>query len=183
VSVYNRNNLECAIAEAAFMTGLERNAEVVRMASYAPLFAHIDGWQWTPNLIWVDNLRSYGTPNYYVQQLFARNRGDVIMPVKLEVAAGKKLYASATRDEATDEVIVKVVNGEATPVEVKLDLSALGKANASARVIVLAGANRADENSFTEPKKIFPKEDTLKIATKDFTQTFPANSLTVLRIK
>jgi alpha-N-arabinofuranosidase len=103
--------------------------------------------------------------------------------VKLEVAAGKKLYASATRDEATDEVIVKVVNGEATPVEVKLDLSALGKANASARVIVLAGANRADENSFTEPKKIFPKEDTLKIATKDFTQTFPANSLTVLRIK
>lgn len=183
VSVHNRNNLECAISEAAFMTGLERNAEVVRMASYAPLFAHIDGWQWTPNLIWVDNLRSYGTPNYYVQQLFARNRGDVIVPVKLDGATGKKLYASATRDDATGEVIVKVVNGDAAPAEIKLNLSALSKANANARVIVLTGANRADENSFTEPKKIFPIENTLPIATKDLAHNFPANSLTVLRIK
>jgi alpha-L-arabinofuranosidase len=83
VSVDNRNNLECALAEAAYMTGLERNADVVRMASYAPLFAHVDGWQWTPNLIWVDNLRIYGTPNYYVQQLFTLNRGDAILPVEL----------------------------------------------------------------------------------------------------
>ena len=60
----NENNLECALAEAAFMTGLERNADVVRLASYAPLFAHLDGWQWTPDLIWVDNLRVFGTPNY-----------------------------------------------------------------------------------------------------------------------
>ena len=63
VSPRNRNNLECALAEAAFMTGLERNADVVRMASYAPLFAHVEAWQWTPNLIWTDNLRVYGTPN------------------------------------------------------------------------------------------------------------------------
>jgi alpha-L-arabinofuranosidase len=183
VSVHNRNNLECALAEAAFMTGLERNAEVVRMASYAPLFAHIDGWQWTPNLIWVDNLRSYGTPNYYVQQLFARNRGDVIVPVKLEVATGKKLYASATRDNATGEIIVKVVNGDATPAEVKLNLAALGNSTAQARVTVLAGANRTDENSFTEPKKVFPTETTLPISSENFPHTFPPNSLTVLRIK
>jgi alpha-L-arabinofuranosidase len=81
VSPQNRNNLDCALSEAAFMTGLERNADVVRMASYAPLFAHVEGWQWTPNLIWADNLRVYGTPNYYVQQLFSRNRGDVVLPV------------------------------------------------------------------------------------------------------
>ena len=80
----NQNNLECALAEAAFLTGLERNADVVRLSSYAPLFAHVDGWQWTPNLIWADNLRVYGTPNYYVQQFFSRNRGDVVLPVKLE---------------------------------------------------------------------------------------------------
>ena len=79
----NRNDLECALAEAAYMTGLERNAEVVRMASYAPLFANVDAWQWTPNLIWCDNLRVYGTPSYYVQQLFSRNRGDVVLPVDL----------------------------------------------------------------------------------------------------
>jgi alpha-L-arabinofuranosidase len=83
----NRNTLECALAEAAFMTGMERNADVVRMAAYAPLLAHVDAWQWTPNLIWADNLRVFGTPSYYVQQLFSRNRGDVVLPVSIEGAA------------------------------------------------------------------------------------------------
>ena len=83
----NRNNLECALAEAAYMTGMERNADVVRLSSYAPLFGHSDAWQWTPNLIWCDNLRIYGTPNYYAQQLFSRNRGDVVLPVALRDAA------------------------------------------------------------------------------------------------
>ena len=83
VSVDNKNNWECALAEAAFLTGVERNADVVRMASYAPLFAHADGWQWTPDLIWVDNLRVYGTPNYHVQKLFMHHRGDVVLPVEL----------------------------------------------------------------------------------------------------
>jgi alpha-L-arabinofuranosidase len=84
VSTNNRNNLECALSEAAFMTGLERNADVVRLSSYAPLFAHVDGWQWTPNLIWADNLRVHATPNYYVQQFFSRNCGDVVLPLKLD---------------------------------------------------------------------------------------------------
>jgi Alpha-L-arabinofuranosidase len=83
VSPENKNNLECALSEAAYMTGMERNADVVTMASYAPLFAHIDGWQWTPNLIWTDNLRVQPTPNYYVQKLFSVNRGDVVLPVEL----------------------------------------------------------------------------------------------------
>jgi alpha-L-arabinofuranosidase len=81
VSPNNRNNLDCALAEAAYMTGLEHNADVVRMASYAPLFANIDAWQWTPNLIWADSLHVYGTPNYYAQQLFMHNRGDAVLPV------------------------------------------------------------------------------------------------------
>jgi len=84
VNVHNKNNLECALAEAAFMTGLERNADVVCMAAYAPLLAHADAWQWTPNLIWFDNLRVVRTPNYYVQQLFSLNRGDVVLPVRVD---------------------------------------------------------------------------------------------------
>lgn len=84
VSVHNRNNWECALAEAAFMTGMERNAAVVVMSAYAPLFGHVDGWQWRPNLIWFDNLRVFGTPNYYVQQAFAQNRGDRVLPARLE---------------------------------------------------------------------------------------------------
>jgi alpha-L-arabinofuranosidase len=93
VSTKNRNNLECALSEAAFMTGMERNADVVRLASYAPLFAHVDAWQWTPNLIWTDNLRIHGTPNYYVQQLFSTNRGDVVLSTELK--AGRESSASA----------------------------------------------------------------------------------------
>src|SRR5699024_4346219 len=79
----NKNNWECALSEAAFMTGLERNADVVVMASYAPLMAHVDGWQWTPDLIWADNLTSYGTPNYYVQKLFSTNKGTHVLPMLL----------------------------------------------------------------------------------------------------
>jgi alpha-L-arabinofuranosidase len=175
LSVKNRNTLECAIAEAAFMTGMERNAEVVRLASYAPLFAHIDGWQWTPNLIWVDNLRSYGTPNYFVQKLFANHHGDVVLPVKLDGADGKRLYASATRDEASGEVIVKLVNGDNAPAEMKLNLSG------NAKLIVLTSADRAAENSFAEPEKVSPKESAVKLV-GDTPLTLPANSLTVLRV-
>jgi alpha-L-arabinofuranosidase len=80
----NRNNLRCALAEAAFMTGLERNSDVVSMSSYAPLFGHEEAWQWRPNLIWFDSLKSYATPNYYVQQLFSQNRGDVVLPVDIQ---------------------------------------------------------------------------------------------------
>jgi alpha-N-arabinofuranosidase len=182
VSVFNRNNLECAISEAAFMTGLERNAEIVRMASYAPLFAHIEGWQWTPNLIWVDNLNIYGTPNYYVQKLFANHRGDVILPAKLDGADKKRLYASATRDDASGEVIVKIVNGDSSPVEVKLTVNGATKPVTNARVLQLAGA-RPDENTFAEPTKISPQESTLKFSKDKLTHTFPPNSLTVIRIK
>jgi alpha-L-arabinofuranosidase len=183
VSVFNRNNLECAIAEAAFMTGLERNAEVVRMASYAPLFAHIDGWQWTPNLIWVDNLNIYGTPNYYVQKLFANHRGDVTLPVKLEGADKKRLYASATRDDATGEVIVKLVNGESRAEEVKLNLTGLKSRITATRAFVLAGTKPGDENSFSEPRKIFPAESNLKFTGTGDNYKAAAYSLTVLRLK
>ena len=79
-SARNRNNLECALSEAAYMTGLERNAEVVRMASYAPLFANGAAWQWTPDLIWCDSLHAVPSIDYYVQQLYAKNRGDVVLP-------------------------------------------------------------------------------------------------------
>jgi alpha-L-arabinofuranosidase len=95
VSPNNRNNLECALAEAAYMLGLERNADVVRMASYAPLFANAEGWQWTPDLIWADSLRVFGTPSYFVQQLFMQNRGDAVLPlshnaaVPVQAPAGK----------------------------------------------------------------------------------------------
>jgi alpha-L-arabinofuranosidase len=182
VSVKNRNNLESALAEAAYLTGLERNGDVVRMASYAPLFANIDAWQWTPDLIWVDSLEIYRTPNYYVQQLYSLNHGDVVLPVKLDSAPGAKLFASATRDEASGEIILKVVNGESTAAAVQLDLAGMGKISLTEKIIVLAG-EPGDANSFAEPQKVSPKEDVLEIPGADFSHEFPANSFTVLRLK
>jgi alpha-N-arabinofuranosidase len=182
VSVENRNNLECAIAEAAYMTGLERNGDVVCMASYAPLFAHIDAWQWTPNLIWVNNLQSYGTPNYYVQKMFANNPGDTALPVTLDASGAEKLYASATRDIASGEVIVKIVNGGKSSATIALNFSGADKTAATASVSTLTGS-LLDENSFTAPQKVFPSESKIEIKSPKFEHTFPANSLTVLRVK
>ncbi len=78
-----RNTLRAALAEAAFMTGLVRNSDVVTMSSYAPLFAKAGAFQWRPDLIWFDNTRVYGTPSYYVQKLFSRNRPDAVLPLTL----------------------------------------------------------------------------------------------------
>lgn len=186
VSVLNRNNLECALAEAAYMTGLERNADVVRMASYAPLFGHEEGWQWRPNLIWVDNLTSYGTPNYYVQQMFARNRGDRVLPVALtstgEDAGLPKVHASATLDEPRREVILKFVNATTKALPVQIKLAGGKRFAAQAQQWVLASADQRDENTFAAPTKVAPRNSTLRIPEADFSHTFPPNSLTVLRV-
>jgi Alpha-L-arabinofuranosidase len=184
VSVKNRNNWECALAEAAYMTGLERNAAVVRMASYAPLFAHIDAWQWTPNLIWTDNLRVFGTPNYYVQQLFSRNRGDVVLPIKCspdaETSSGSKLYASAVRDESG--VILKLVNPAAEPQEVAIQLEGPHALKTGATAVVLAGKNLTDENSLDAPTNISPHAISIDLKSPSFNQTVPGYSLMVLRL-
>jgi alpha-N-arabinofuranosidase len=180
VSVKNRNNLECAIAEAAYMTGLERNADVVRMASYAPLFANSEAWQWTPNLIWVDSLNVVRTPNYYVQQLFSRNRGDEVLPTKLE-QAGSKLFASATRDDSTGEIIVKVVNADTSPSNSEIKITG-GTAKGEAHVTTLSGAG-GDVNSFEHPQAVAPAETTISMSSGSIKHTFPANSMTVIRLK
>jgi alpha-L-arabinofuranosidase len=98
----NKNTWRTALAEAAYMTGLERNAEVVQMASYAPLLAHAEGWQWKPDLIWFNNLAVMLTPNYYVQQLYSRNKGSQVVSMlykdKMPATGQDSLYASSTID-------------------------------------------------------------------------------------
>ena len=188
VSTKNRNNWECALSEAAYLTGLERNADVVRMASYAPLFANTEAWQWTPNLIWCDSLHLYGTPNYYVQQLFSRNRGDVILPTQLSgiqetSAQVQRLYASATRDDRAGEVIVKVVNPGNDATEAKINLAGVSQVEPEGVAIVLAGSNLKDVNSMEQPKKISPVESKFDKVASNFTYSFQPHSMTVLRIK
>jgi alpha-L-arabinofuranosidase len=187
VSPDNRNNWQCALSEAAYMTGLERNADVVVMSSYAPLFGHEDRWQWRPDLIWFDNLTSYGTPNYYVQQLFSRNRGDVVLPVETsgQPASSKQpgLFVTASRDEKAGEIILKVVNNAATPAAADVQLEGARHVASQGTMILLAGAKFADENSIAEPRKVAPVTSSLKSVGGQFKHTFPPCSLTVLRLK
>jgi alpha-N-arabinofuranosidase len=181
----NRNNWECAMSEAAFMTGLERNADVVKMSSYAPLLGHVDGWQWTPNLIWFDNLRVYGTPNYYVQKLFGTNRGATILPVMVDGSAKNgqgDLFTSASFDDRTGEVILKAINTASTSREVHVSLAGAKAVARSGKAIVLASSDLKAENSFAEPTKVAPVEKPFKMASSEFSYTLAPYSLTILRI-
>lgn len=175
----NRNNWNAAIAEAAFMTGLERNADVVRMASYAPLLAHVDAWQWTPDAIWFDNLHSYGTPNYYVQKVFANNVGTRILPVTPQAQDG--LYASASLDERTHELIVKVVNVSPAPRAAEIDLAGKGAAG-TARVTTLQSPDLGAENSLAQPMALAPAYSTLEVTSAKFAVRLAPYSLTVYRV-
>jgi alpha-N-arabinofuranosidase len=180
----NRNNWECAMSEAAFMTGLERNADVVRMSSYAPLFGQVDGWQWTPNMIWFDNLRSYGTPNYYVQKSFSVNKGTTILPVLQDGSAKNgqgDLFTSASLDDRTGEVILKVVNAAPSSREVRINLAGAKRVGKTGKAFVLAGDLKA-ENSLDAPERVSPVERRFAVPSGEFAFTLAPSSLTVLRV-
>jgi len=186
VSVKNRNTLECALAEAAYMTGLERNADVVRMASYAPLFANSEAWQWTPDMIWVNSLQSFGTPDYYAQMLFSRNRGSFVLPVSFDTSAAggaaPSFFVSAARDDASGEIIIKGVNPSPEPAEATLELDGVTTVSPTAQSIVLASAKLSDQNTFEDPARVSPKTSSVEDVGSKFDYTFAPYSLTVLRI-
>jgi alpha-L-arabinofuranosidase len=187
VSPDNKNNWRTAIAEAAFLTGLERNADVVQMASYAPLFAHIDGWQWTPNLIWVDNLRSYGTANYQVQKMFSTNKGTQVLPIMYKnnrSATGQdSLYASATQDKTTGELIIKIVNTLGKSQTTAVNVVGSKNLEKTARLMVLKSDNLEAMNTLDTPSVLVPSEQSIDIKGKTVALTLAPYSFSVIRIK
>jgi len=185
VSINNKNNWQTAIAEAAFMTGLERNAGVVCMASYAPLFAHVDGWQWTPDMIWVDNLRSYGTPNYYVQKLFSTNKGTHVIPVLSNDAAltgQDSLYASAVIDKNGREIIIKIVNTASSLKNTIFSIDGVKKLNSQGSITVLAGESPEQMNSLDAPLSISPVTESFDVKGKRIGLQLDPNSFSVIRL-
>ena len=177
----SRNVWQAALAEAAFLTGLERNADVVRMSAYAPLFAHTDAWQWTPNLIWFDNLRSFATPNYYVQQLFAANRGDTVLPITRDgkpVAGQDGLFASAATVDGGRGFRVKLVNSTDAPMPVRIEVPGAGDASGEA---VFIAADPAAENSLAVPDRVKPARAQILMHAGVIERTLPAYSVSVLR--
>ena len=159
------NHFNAALLEAAFMTGLERNADVVHMATYAPLFAHVEGWQWRPDMIWFDNLESFPTCSYYVQQLYGTNKGDNVLPLTMngKTVAGDPdqngLFASAVIDKTDNTYIVKVANVSDEPQQLNLTFDGMKKATlAGGKEVTLHSDVETAENSLENPSLITPQE-------------------------
>ena len=181
----NENNWDCALSEAAFMTGIERNADLVTMTSYAPLMAHTEGWQWKTDLIWFNNLTSYGTPSYYVQKMYGQNAGTQLLHTVLngEKAIGQEnLYASAVFDEKTNEIIVKVVNTSTNTNKIKIYLK--GRSVEPQIVTETLAYPELDAvNSIAFPSKISTKIAEQPWNTKTNRITLAAQSFTVIKFK
>ncbi len=180
----NKNNWDCALSEAAFMTGLERNAEVVQLTSYAPLMAHADGWQWTPDLLWFNNLESYGTPNYYVQKMYSNNRGTDVLKISDngEVVKGQKgVYATAALDTDNNELVFKVVNTSSNAQNVSIDIEG-SETNGSGKITTLKSNNNDAVNSFESPQNIFPVDTEFSYSGGKIGTELSPKSFVVIRV-
>jgi alpha-N-arabinofuranosidase len=161
------NHFYASLLEAAFMTGLERNADVVHMATYAPLFAHVDGWQWRPDLIWYDNLRSVRSASWYVQQLYSLYKGKNVLKTSMggKPVSGAKgqngLYASSVSDG--DLIYVKCINTTDRTQDIDILLEGLGKKERLQTVkhVCFSSANLYEDNTLDDPQRFTPVERSL----------------------
>ena len=196
-------DLHSALADAAFMTGMERNADVVEMACYAPLLVNANpgGVQWRYNLVGYDAQASYGSPSYYAQKMFSNYLGDVSLPVTAQKvstqtwqeAAPKEapqvlppaqevptMFFSATRSEQRGEIYLKVVNAIGSAQTVQVDLAGAAKVAAEGKAIVLSSAQKEDTNTIAEPTKVVPVTSKASGLGKRFSYSFAPYSVTVL---
>jgi alpha-L-arabinofuranosidase len=186
------NHYEAAILEAAFMTGFERNADVVHMTTPAPLFAHVDGWQWRPDQIWYDQTEMFKSVSYYVQQMYATNAGTNVLsltmqkkPVANQDGQGG-LWASAAFDSKTGEVIIKVANTSKQKQAVSFNLQDV-KTAGTAQTLTLSHDGMDDENSIEKPEFITPKKGTAQVVMDgkkaQLNDELPAMSFRIYRLK
>ena len=179
------NNWEAALSEACFMTGLERNADVVWQCTYAPLFSHVEGWQWRPDLIWFDNLESVRSANWYVQMLYSTNKGTNVLSLTEDgkaVAGNNGLYASAAYDSATKTYIVKVGNAGESAQDVTLNFKGI-KGLKSGEAITLQASSMDAENTIEHKDAIKPITSTIQATGKAVTVNVPAKAFVVYRFQ
>ena len=194
------NHAGASIYEAAFMTNIERNADLVHMATYAPLFAHVEGWQWRPDLIWYDNLSTACTASYYVQQLYMLNRGTNVLPTTISLNGGAPaanpvekgqdgVFASAVIDKTKNEIIVKVINTQEKASTSVINITGLKlKAQpTTAEVISLDCSNYDAENMPGKPKVVSPQNTSTPITADKgiltLSPTIPAKTFQLFKIK
>ncbi|HWB85055.1 MAG TPA: alpha-L-arabinofuranosidase C-terminal domain-containing protein [Bryobacteraceae bacterium] len=201
-------NMSAALGDASWMTGMERNSDLVIMSSYAPLFVNVNpgGMQWRTDLIGYNTLNSYGSPAYYAQKMFSQHHGDDVLKVDAQSVPTREwqpparrgapgstqpaarpapeqvptLFCDATRDSKNGAIYLKVVNRAGTPQPVKVELSGLAGIDASGQAITLSANSPEDTNSITEPEKVVPVSATVSGLGTNFTHTFAPYSVNVL---
>ena len=177
-----KNSFYAALCEAAFLTGIERNANLVRLATYAPLFAHVDAWQWKPDMIWFDNLRSVKSANYYVQQLYAHYKGTHVQKVKANgenITGQQGIYTSVVTDEVNNQLIIKIANTDKSEknISFKMNLMDLPKELKGKKITLKAGLG--DENTLDNPFLVKPVETAVSKSLSDFNISIAAESFEV----
>ena len=178
-------DLAAALGDAAWLTGLERNSDVVIMAAYAPMLVNLapGASQWPNNLIGYDALHSYGSPSYHLQAMFAQHAGDVVLPATLTTTGGSQVFHSVTRDSVTGTVFLKLVNaaGERQPVAIRLQ--GVRGVLPLARATVLASASPQDTNTLADPTHVAPRTTIVTGVRPSFEYSLPPYSITVLEIR
>ena len=177
-------NLQAALADAAWLTGLERNSDLIIMASYAPLFVNVNpgGMQWATDLIGYDALSSYGSPSYWTQVMFSSHLGTEVVASTLDNAPAR-VFASVTRDDAKHKLFVKVVNATSTAQPLAIALTGVAnKVAPLATLTTMSGKTPNATNSITHPDAVKPVTHSVAIAGPKFTQTFAPYSVNVLEL-
>jgi alpha-N-arabinofuranosidase len=202
-------NLNAALGDAAWMTGMERNSDLVILSCYAPLFVNVNkatstapkAWQWDSDLIGYNALTSFGSPSYYVQKLFSNYIGNKVVPLtginiptqtrpatKRDSAANKMpqpipaMFYVATKDTKTGKIFLKVVNATGKPQQVDIELNGAIKFASEGTIVVIKGDKPDDTNTIDDPEKIVPVTSVVKGLSKKFTRTFEPYSVSVLQI-
>ena len=167
------------------MTNLEKNADIVHMATYAPLFAHVEGWQWRPDAIWFDNLRSAKTVSYYVQALYAQNKGTNVLSTTIANPTPKGqdgIFASAVYDKDKGEVIVKVINTTESAKSVDIKLNGM-KSVGCVNTITLDCSDYDMENTVDNPNAIVPMEGSAKAENGIIKANVAGKNFVVFKVK
>ncbi|HEX5399466.1 MAG TPA: alpha-L-arabinofuranosidase C-terminal domain-containing protein [Verrucomicrobiae bacterium] len=201
-------NMAGALGDAAWMTGMERNSDIVLMESYAPLFVNVSkltgqdrSMQWTTDLIGYDALTSYGSPAYYAQVMFSTHHGNEILATDSQniptrewqprPARGqapppqqlRQIFFDATRGSRNGIIYVKVVNEAGTAHQVNIQITGAPRIEPEGEAVVLQANSPDDTNSIEQPRNIVPHTETVRGLSANFTHEFPPYSITVLELK
>ncbi len=177
-------NMGAALGDAAWMTGMERNSDLIIMASYAPLFVNVNpgGMQWESDLIGYNALASYGSPGYYAQSMFGKYLGTEV-PTSSLSGSPERFFYSVTRDPAKGAVYLKLVNASSVPQSVDIEMTGASNIPNTATLLTLSGASLAQTNTITAPTHIVPVQTTLKNAGAKFNHTVPPYAIQVIELQ